>query len=362
MLVRAPLGTGARGVLVPQIIAAATSGIVLIAAPTFAQLEQWARRIRDAGGPEARYINKDTALEFADKSSTQLTTGILLTAHLASLRGPARTVVEKMSLRLCLADGSSMVSDQFRAVPDFLGRAARTVVLDDHTNATSGWLSSATVVEITLDEVTGQRPTATVVSTFSVHLNPAERELLASAERLLNLSQPTSLSRAALHAQLMNLVSEPASTQCGAARDLPEVWLTIDQLEALGEDPRLSAVFDLATSLRASATVFIVTSLLAADVTYLHGYLISRGVEAILWTRFSPLQFVSPAPGPPHPVVVASASLDMDDEALDGSHLVFLAEPLGEQVRRVREVAATGTVRSIHLPDTSCSTQPDLLD
>ena len=293
VLIRAPLGFGAAGAVTPFICQAALDGRVLVAAPSVLVLEQWASRISDEGGQTKR-LTADVALELADADADSGPGGVLLATYARLLRGPARHGLATLDLSMMVVDGVMGVrvasegpvpTGTDAVLAELASRARRTVALQavEHGRPPT-WLASAEIIETSLAEAGNDGPPLRT-RVYRAALDPRARAVVERATALLGeTSTPRPTGRAWLHSRLLKAAASAntAQPEQGGVIEVGEVWSVLDDLEALGPDPRLAALHEAVRDLSPQGPVWVATGYTIAEAEYVHAGLVAGAVPAAL--------------------------------------------------------------------------------
>ncbi|MEV0714043.1 hypothetical protein [Asanoa sp. NPDC050611] len=341
----------------PTIEAAAANGLVVIVAMARIELAQWRERL-GISRVSVWMATSEVALELSELSTAaHPPTGVLLTTPTRLDRGLLRNALRSVPVALAVVDGKPR--DLTRAASSsarLVEIADRSIVVDDLVGGpTPEWLGPHAVVEVSLDEVIGSAANArAAIGSYQVTLGEDEQEVLDRAAKVLG--RPVAWrSRIVLHAGLLQLISTAEQAGNHEGDQMAEAWSVVDDLENLGPDPRLAAVLQAAVRMRNVAPVVIVTGGRLVEAEYVQDHLIENGVDADLWTvqtQPSADKASAQAKGPPFPVAVATTgSLDVNEQWLTGSALVYFTEPhTDREHQRLHVALATGAIHSASTP------------
>lgn len=307
VVVRAPVGAGMTGALIPFIEQTVATGSVLLVTNSLLLLEQWRMRLADQG-LASEVLTSDLALELADGTGLRRPSDIIVTTIQRMTAGPGRQALEHLHPALLVVDGWLSGTKQQATLKTLRATARRTIVLAHPALDPSPSLSDAVVVELSLEELF---PTASARSRGQVRLVrvPIDEMALDLALRAADFLGWTGdharrASRAAIHDALLAVAADAGNDQADgddeqehetslAATPVVTVgraelaWALVEELESLAQDPLMTALGQTAAELAARHPVWVVTGQRVADAEYVFGSLADAGLDVALSTLTS---------------------------------------------------------------------------
>ncbi len=360
LLIQAPTGSGATAALFSQIRQQSERGWVLVTAPSQLSLEQWRERLRD-WGLNSMTLTPDFALELADSHQRSLPHGLVLATYARLSKVRARQAVMDVPLSLLIVDGplaaAGPVAD---ALAELSSRAQQTIVLaSSAAQPLPAWLQGAHRIAISLNFIQASMPTGRPkVVIRRVRRDPAVEALLRDVAEFLGMTynRVRSVSRAAIHESLLRVATEANLADKHSEARVATAWRLVDALEQLGDDYQLEALREAVSSLRAAGQpIWIVASRVISEAEYIHGFLRSAGIEAILatshtrWWATTNLSDFDAGDEPPI-FVATTASLERLSLFVRGGSVVLMTVPSSEADRELlRTLLVMGVVEDLTL-------------
>lgn len=312
VLVRAPSGSGMTSVLVETVVRSSrSSGGVLVVAGTRVLADQWASALRKAGVAHLADLRttEKAVLKLDEPEVPAVVPDVLVSTLPVVTQGAGWRVASALSPGLLVIDhaspGLAMDSTRGARLRDLASLARRVVVLSGPADDVH-WLAGAETIDVQPPQAVTRSTVSMQVVTYSISENELEvntRAISLMREANWSLAGISASTRPALHGTLMRLATrlagdvEPAadrdSSEDALSSDLEvlnairpelldELWSSLDEVEALGEDRRLVALRRALDDSARKREAALVLANRVDEVRYVAGALADRGMSVAM--------------------------------------------------------------------------------